>query len=151
MQTQVYQTAVAKYKNLSRQEERQLIKLAQAGDEKAFEELILGHIGFFQFRIKTILFPNLAKRYGDDILQECLLLATKKVRTFDLCYRNKKGRLKPVYFRTYLWKAVTGLILQFIKKYKNEIMFSDLSVVDIALQKEDMFKASYVYNREQNQ
>lgn len=144
-----YNDTVARYPNLSKQCERELIKRAQSGNEKAIEELLLSHIGFFRFRIRTILFPALARRFGDDILQECLLLASKKVGKFNLRYKDKKGRLSQVYFRTYLWKAVTGLILKSIKKYKYEVMFSELSIIDIAWQKEDGQKVRYVYYLEQ--
>ena len=145
---ELYQDVVTRYAKLSREGERKLIKSAQMGDEKAIEELLLRQIGFFKLRIRAILFPVLVKRYGDDILQECLLLASKKVHTFNLRYRNKQGRLSRVYFRTYLWKAVTGLILQIINKNKHEIMFSDLSIVDIAWQQHDGQKVSFVFGPE---
>jgi len=126
---------VSRYPKLSRLDERQLIKSAQRGNKRAIEKLLLSHIGFFKFRIKAILFPGLIDRYGDDMLQECLLLARKKISTFDLLYRDKQGRLNQVYFRTYLWKAVTGLILNIIKNNKHEIMFSDITLVDVSMHK----------------
>lgn len=147
---ELYKDTVARYTNLPRKSERKLIKLAQMGDQKASEELLLRHIGFFQFRIRTILFPTLVQRYGEDMLQECLLLAGRKIHTYNLRYRDKRGCLKPVYFRTYLWKAVTGLILQLLKRKKYEITFSDLLIIDVAWQPKDGQAVSYVYGFDEN-
>ncbi len=55
-----------------------------------------------------------------------MCLAIKKIGTYNLRYRNEVGELHPVYLRTYIWKAVTGLMFDFVKK-RREIYFSDLA------------------------
>lgn len=102
-----------------------MIALAKKGNGAAKEELILNHIGYFLFRINTVLYPKLVKQYGEDILQECLLLASEKIYKYNLRYKNKQGKRQNVYFRSYIWKAVTGVIIRSIKA-KREKSFSDM-------------------------
>lgn len=40
----------------------------------------------------------------------------EKVKTYNLRYRDKQGNFKPVRFVSYIWKAVDGLILAFLKR-----------------------------------
>ena len=120
-----YQEIIKRCRKLSLKHERKLIALAKKGMSSAQEELLLHLVGFFLFRIKTTLYPSIVKQYGEDILQDCLYLAIKKIRTYNLRYKNKTGELQPVHFSTYMWKSVTGLMLAFVKA-KKEICFSDL-------------------------
>jgi len=78
-------------------------------------------MGFFIFRIETTLYPPVRREFGEDILQECILFAETKIQRYNLRYRDKEGLFKKVYFRTYLWKGVTGLMLAHIKRNKKEI------------------------------
>ncbi len=125
-----YQEIIEQYKKLSLKYERKLIAFAKKGNSLAQNKLLLHLVGFFLFRIKTTLYPSIVKQYGEDILQECLLLAIEKIHTYNLRYKNKTGELQPVHLSTYMWKSVTGLMLSFIKTNK-EICFSNLSSWDI--------------------
>ena len=125
-----YQNIVNQYKKLPLRYERKLIALAKKGDSSAQNELLLHLAGFFLFRIKTTLYPSFLIRYGEDILQDCFILATKNILTYNMRYRNKTGELQMVHLSTYMWKSVTGLILNFTKT-KKEICFSDLSDLSI--------------------
>ena len=115
-------------KKYSLKEERKLIALAKKGNKAAKEEVLMSHISYFLFRINTVLYPKLAKRYGEDILQECLLFASEKIYTYNLRYKNKQGKRLNVYFRSYIWKGVTGIIIRSIDK--REKLFSDLPKAD---------------------
>ena len=121
-----YYEIARKYQNLLLHDERKLITQAKRGKISAKQELILYQIGFFLFRINTMLYPPIRKQYGEDILHECMKYALERVSSYNLRYRNKSGKFQPVYFRTYLWKGVTGVIISSVKKRK-EICFSDIS------------------------
>lgn len=120
-----YQEIVEQHKKPSLEYERRLIKTAQKGDSSAQEKLLLYLIGFFIFRIRTSLYPKIVNQYGEDILQDCLSLAIKKISTYNLKYKNKTGELHPVHLSTYMWKSITGLMFNFVKT-KREVCFSDL-------------------------
>lgn len=120
-----YQKIARRYRNLPLKKERELLSLAKKGNNSAKDKLIYCQIGFFLFRINTILFPVVLRRYGEDIMQDCIEFATRKIFSYNLRYRNKHGVFQPVYFRTYLWKGITGIIIGSIKKRK-EILFSDM-------------------------
>ena len=98
-----------------------MIRRARKGNVPARKKLLLHLIGFFIFRIETTLYPPVKREFGEDILQECILFAEKKIKSYNLRYRDKEGLFKKVYFRTYLWKGVTGLMLAHIKRNKKEI------------------------------
>ena len=121
-----YNEIARMYKNPALKYERRLISLAKKGKKSAREELLYYQTGFLLYRVKNILYPSVLNYYGEDILQECFDLALKKIDTYNLRYRDKKGNLKPVYFRSYIWKGITGVIVSSIKKRK-EILFSELS------------------------
>lgn len=120
-----YKDIINESKKYSLDQERKLIALAKKGDEQAKNEVLLSNISFFLFRINTTLYPKLAGRFGEDILQECLLLANEKVYRYNLRYKNKQGERRRVYFRSYIWKGVTGVIMRSIKN-KREKTFSDM-------------------------
>jgi len=63
---ELYQEVAKRYQRPSLVYERKLIALAKRGNPKAKEELLFLQIGFFLFRIRTILFPSLLKQYGED-------------------------------------------------------------------------------------
>ena len=111
-----YKKIAAKYKPLPLDEERRLIRRAKKGNQPARKKLQLHLIGFFIFRIETTLYPPVKREFGEDILQECILFAEKKIKSYNLRYRDKKGLFKKVYFRTYLWKGVTGVMFTYIKR-----------------------------------
>ena len=106
-------------------EERNLISLAKKGDIPARQKLQLHLLGFFIFRIETTLHSSKIREFREDILQECVLLASVKIHSYKLRYRTKPGEYKMFRFSTYLWKAVTGIIFQQITKYNNETEYFD--------------------------
>jgi hypothetical protein len=74
----LYKQTASKYGPLSLDDERRLVRRAKKGDQLARKKLLLRLIGFFVFRIETALYPALRHRFGEDILQECLLLAEQQ-------------------------------------------------------------------------
>jgi len=111
-----YNYLIRRYPKISLDEERLLIRQAQNGSKECKDELILRHIGFLVFRINRKLFPENIKRYGEDILAEVILVAYKKIGTYDLKYCDKKGNPCPVKFVSYIWKRIDGFIIDSIKK-----------------------------------
>jgi hypothetical protein len=130
-----YSKIINRHKNLSLKEERTLIRRAKNGDVQAQQKLLLHHIGFFIFRIRTALYFPVVREFGSDILQECLLWTPRKIQSYNLRYRNKKGIFQPVLLRTYLWKGVTGLMFQYVRKNRKGRYYSDS--LGTAAQQED--------------
>jgi len=104
------------YPKLSLSEERHLISKAQKGSKKSKDEIILRYIGFLIFRIHKIVFPALIRRFGEDLLEEAILITYKKIKTYNLNYCDKKGNPNPVKFVSYIWKRIDGFIIDFLKK-----------------------------------
>ena len=120
---ELYREIISQYRKLPLEQERQLIGLAQKGVVDAQNKLLLHLIGFVEIRIKATTFPWLIQLCGEDLMQECVILAAEKIKTYDLEYRDKFGRLQPLHFSTYIWKSITGLIYAYGKDRK-EICFS---------------------------
>lgn len=111
-----YRGIVRKYPRISLQEERRLIREAKRGGKAQAEELVLRHISFIIFRIHKRAFPAYAHRFGEDLLSQGIFLLYNKIKTYNLRYYDKQGNFKPVRFVSYIWKAIDGLILSFLKK-----------------------------------
>jgi hypothetical protein len=47
-------------------------------------EIVLRHAGFLIFRIHKTAFPDLIRRYGEDLLSEAILITYKKIDSYDL-------------------------------------------------------------------
>jgi DNA-directed RNA polymerase specialized sigma subunit len=120
-----YFDIVRRYPKLSLLEERQLILKAQKGSKKSKEELILRHVGFVIFRIHKVAFPALIQRFGEDLLEEAILILYKKIKSYDLNYRDNKGNPNPVKFTSYIWKRIDGFIIDTLKKELNESNYYD--------------------------
>ncbi len=103
------------YPEISLSEERSLISKAQKGSQKCRNEIVLRHVNYLMFRIRKIVFPYLLQSYGEDLLQETILICFAKIEDYNLAYRNKKGKLHPVKFSSYLWKRIDGFIIDFLK------------------------------------
>ena len=101
-------------------EERRLISKAQKGSKKSKDEIVLRHIGFLIFRIHRRVFPELLRRFGEDLLEEAILIVYKKVDSYDLCYRDKQGNPNPVKFVSYIWKRIDGFVIDYLRKEMNE-------------------------------
>ena len=106
-------------------EERNLIKKAQRGSKKSKDELVLRHISFLIFRIHKMAFPVFIQRFGEDLLEEAILILYKKIKSYDLDYRDNKGNPNPVKFISYIWKRIDGSILDTLKKELNESNYYD--------------------------
>ena len=91
-----------RYPKLSLSEERRLISKAQKGSKKSREELVLRHVGFVIFRIHKVAFPALIQRFGEDLLEEAILIIYKKIKSYDLNYCDEKGYPNPVKFTSYI-------------------------------------------------
>lgn len=120
-----YRHIIRSYPRISLSEERLLILQAQKGSKKSNDELLLRHIGFLIFRIHKVAFPEFIGRFGDDLLEEAILIVYQKIETYDLNYRNKKGEPHPVKFISYIWKRIDGFIIDYLKKEMKEPIFSE--------------------------
>jgi hypothetical protein len=121
-----YRQIIRQYPKLTLQNERRLIRLAKRGDLSAQQTLLLHQIGFFIFRIRTVIYPAVVREYGEDILQECLLWTPKKIRSYNLRYKNRDGIFQPVLLRSYIWKGVMGVMFQYVRKNRKEITLAEL-------------------------
>lgn len=115
-----YSEIVWSYPRISLSEERRLISKAQKGSKKSKDEIVLRHIGFLIFRIHRRVFPELLRRFGEDLLEEAILIVYKKVDSYDLCYRDKQGNPNPVKFVSYIWKRIDGFVIDYLRKEMNE-------------------------------
>jgi DNA-directed RNA polymerase specialized sigma subunit len=111
-----YLEAARRYPKLSLARERRMIAAAQAGRKSARDELVLRHIGFLMWRLRTRVFRQYLERYGDDLLSAAILTLYQKIRTYDLRYRDRRGVLKPVRFVSYVWKRIDGLAIDHLKR-----------------------------------
>jgi DNA-directed RNA polymerase specialized sigma subunit len=111
-----YGHIIRRYPRISLSEERSLIHKAQKGSKKSKDELVLRHVGFLIFRIHKIVFPELIQRFGEDLLSESILIAYKKIDSYDLDYRDRQGNPHPVKFVSYIWKRIDGFIIDSLKK-----------------------------------
>ena len=111
-----YRHIIRRYPRISLEEERRLIQKAQNGSKKSKDELVLRHISFLIFRIHKVVFPEFIQRFGEDLLEEAILIVYNKIESYDLDYRDKHGNLKPVRFISYIWKRIDGFILDTLKK-----------------------------------
>ena len=115
-----YKGIVWSYPKISLSEERRLISKAQKGSKKSKDEIVLRHIGFLIFRIHRRVFPELLRRFGEDLLEEAILIVYKKVDSYDLYYRDKQGNPNPVKFVSYIWKRIDGFVIDYLRKEMNE-------------------------------
>ena len=113
---EAYHKNIPKYQKLSLKEERRLIAQAKRGDKGKANELILRHIGFIIFRIHKIIFPIYRDRFSEDILSQLVFILYDKIQSYNLRYKDKQANLKPVYFRSYIWKRIDGFIIDYLKK-----------------------------------
>ncbi len=88
-----------------------MIAAAQHGSEQSVQELVLRHIGFVSFRLHRKVFPNLLRRFGEELLSEAIPSLYAKIQTYDLAYRDKHGHPKPVKLVSYIWKRTDGHVL----------------------------------------
>jgi DNA-directed RNA polymerase specialized sigma subunit len=111
-----YSCIIRCYPKIPLSEERRLILEAQEGSKESKDELVLRHIGFLIFRIHKKVFPHLIQRFGEDLLEEAILIVYTKIGSYNLDYRNKQGNPNPVKFVSYIWKRIDGFIIDSLKK-----------------------------------
>lgn len=114
-----YSSIIWNVPKITLSEERHLIAKAQKGSQESKNEIVLRHVSFLIFRIHKIAFSTLIPRYGDDLLEEAILIVYKKIETYDLNYHNDKGEPHPVKFISYIWKRIDGFIIDSLKKEIN--------------------------------
>ena len=113
---EAYQRVIQQYQRIPLLEERRLIAQAKKGCDESRKEIILRHIDFVIFRLRRKLFPEHLKRFGEDLLEQTILVLYQKVDTYNLRYRDKRGNFKPVKFVSYVWKRVDGFIIDSVKE-----------------------------------
>ncbi len=119
----MYRDLVTRYAPISLVEERRLIRLAKRGCEKSEKEIVLRHVNFVMFRIRRKLFPEYLRKFGEDLLEESILVLYQKVRTYNLRYYDKNGNFKPVKFASYIWKRIDGHIIDFLNEQSKREKF----------------------------
>ena len=63
-----------------------------------------------------MVFPEFTQRFGEDLLEEAILIVYNKIESYDLDYRDKQGNPHPVRFISYIWKRIDGFIIDYLKK-----------------------------------
>ena len=111
-----YSDIIRRYPKIPLPEERRLILKAQKGSKKSKDELVLRHIGFLIFRIHKVAFPELIRRFGEDLLEEAVLIVYNKIESYDLDYCDKQGNPHPVRFVSYIWKRIDGFIIDYLEE-----------------------------------
>jgi DNA-directed RNA polymerase specialized sigma subunit len=123
-----YRDVIQNYPKIPLSEERCLISKAQKGSKKSKDEIVLRHIGFLIFRIHQRVFPELIKRFGEDLLEEIIPVVYKKIESYNPYYRDKQGNPKPVKFVSYIWKRIDGFIIDYLKnEMKKSAILTSLS------------------------
>jgi hypothetical protein len=84
-----YRDIIRRYPRISLQEERRLIREAKRGGKSQAQELVLRHIGFVIFRIHKRAFPAYARRFGEDILSQAIVVLYERVQSYNLRYYDK--------------------------------------------------------------
>ncbi len=118
---EIYHDTIRQYSRIDLQQERGLILRAQNGSKKSKDEVILRHISFLMFRIRSKVFCCHMQHVGEDLLAEAILLTYNKIESYNLDYRNEKGDSHPVRFASYIWKRIDGFILDYLKKELNKL------------------------------
>lgn len=112
----VYRKIAKQYSKIPLLEERKLIAQAKKGSHTSAEEIVLRHMGFIIFRLRKRIFPELLRRYGEELLSESIVILYQKIKTYYLDYCDKQGNPKPVKFVSYIWKRVDGFLIDSVKK-----------------------------------
>ena len=122
-----YRHIIKSYPRISLEEERRLIQKAQKGSKKSKDELVLRHISFLIFRIHKVAFPEFIQRFGEDLLEEAILIVYNKIESYDLDYCDKQGNPHPVRFISYIWKRIDGFIIDYLREeMKTRTLYKDI-------------------------
>jgi hypothetical protein len=110
-----YYQLARQYPRLTRKEERKLLRSIRKGDGASRQKLLLHLTGFFLYRIVTTVYGQVLIDHGEDIIQDCQILANQRIGFYKLWFKNKDGIFVSYGFTTYLWKYVTGIMMKHIK------------------------------------
>ena len=124
-----YREIARRYDRLPLRQERRLIAKAQRGSTKSAEEIVMRHVGFVMYRLREIVYPSVLWRLGDDLLADAVLMLYGKVKTYNLRYRDRRGRPKPVRFVSYIWKRVDGFIIDALNREHRLVGVEDIDSV----------------------
>ena len=124
-----YREIARQYERLPLKQERQLIAKAQRGSTKSTEEIVMRHVGFVMYRLRMVVYPSVLFRLGDDLLADTVLMLYEKVKTYDLRYRDRQGKRKPVRFVSYVWKRVDGFIIDSLNREHRLVGVDDIDSV----------------------
>lgn len=113
------------YPRLNRKEERSLIRNIWNGDRTSRQKLPLHLTSFFLYRTLKTIYGRILFDCGEDIIQDCWILADQRVDFYKLWYKNKDGIFVSYGFTTYLWKYVTGIMIKHIKDAYKTIHYDD--------------------------
>ena len=115
-----YREFASRYPRLLLDEERRLIARAQAGRKNSRDELVFRHIGFVMWRLRKKIFPLHLARHGEDMLAAAIPVLYQKIQTYDLDYRDRRNKPKPVRFASYIWKRIDGFAVDYIKNENSD-------------------------------
>jgi len=111
-----YRELIQRYGTISLRKERKLISLAQQGSVKSRDEIVLRHLNFIIFRLNIKVFYPYLKRHGEDLFSAAVLILYQKIASYDLHYKDRNGKPKPVRFSSYIWKRIDGFIIDFLHR-----------------------------------
>jgi len=109
---------IRRYPPITLVKERRLIARAKKGSRQCADEIVLRHLGFVAFRMYKRGFPELVRKYGDDLIAESIPLLYRQVHKYDLNYRDAEARPKPVRFASYIWKRIDGFVVDYFRREK---------------------------------
>lgn len=92
--------------------------------------MLLHLTGFFLYRTLTTTFGEVLFDRGEEILQDCQILADQRIDHYKLWYKNEDGIFVSYVFTTYLWKYVTGIIMKHIKEAGRMVRYNDSQITD---------------------
>ena len=122
----LYADIARRYERLTLAQERRLIAKAQGGAKESTDEIVLRHVGFVMFRLRTVVYPEVLVRLGDDLLADAILVLYDKVHTYDLRYRDRNGERKRVRFSSYIWKRIDGFIIDSLNRAQRYVQVEDI-------------------------
>jgi DNA-directed RNA polymerase specialized sigma subunit len=84
--------------------------------KKSRNELVLRHLSFIAFRLNIKVFSPYLQQFGEDRFSAAIPILYQKVASYDLNYKDRAGKHKPVRFSSYIWKRIDGFIIDYLRK-----------------------------------
>ncbi|OGS12956.1 MAG: hypothetical protein A2234_06905 [Elusimicrobia bacterium RIFOXYA2_FULL_58_8] len=123
----------ARYKKISLAKERKLIARAQNGSRKSRDELVLRHLSFIAFRLNIKVFSPYLQQYGEDMFSAAIPILYQKVTSYNLNYKDRTGKHRPVRFSSYIWKRIDGFIIDYLRKEFRTIPLASATTGEIKI------------------